>query len=120
MAALIGTSKNSPMKKIIAVTLSCFALTACIHVIKPDVEQGNIVTQASLNSLKPGMTQTQVTKLLGTPVLDNTFSDDRLDYVYTLQKGHAEMVEQRITCYFKNKKLQKVVGNIHPGIEKQS
>ncbi len=108
------------MKKIILIliSLSAIALSGCIHTLKADIQQGNVVTQSMLDQLKPGISKTEVADLLGSPLLQNTFNDNRYDYVYTIKIGHGKMTEQRITCYFDSDRLIKVVGNLHPGIEK--
>lgn len=108
------------MKKIIfiLISLSTIALSGCIHTLKADVQQGNVVTQPMLDQLKPGISKADVADLLGSPLLLNTFNDNRFDYIYTIQIGHGKMTEQRITCYFDDDKLVKVIGNLHPGIEK--
>ena len=92
-------------------------LSGCGYVYKAAIQQGNIITQAMLNELKPGMSETDVIDVLGSPVLIDTFSGGRQDFIYTNQKGHKKMTEQRITCYFENHKLVKVFGNLRPGIE---
>ena len=48
------------------------------------IQQGNIITQAMVDQLKPGITREQVAYIMGEPVLRNTFDDDRWDYVYTI------------------------------------
>lgn len=108
--------KTDIMKKIIAIIIMLLAipLTGCVRVLKADITQGNIVTQSSLNKLKPGMTTSEVTDILGSPVLINTFSDHRMDYIYTNQPGYEKRTLQRITCYFKDDKLVKVFGHLHP------
>ena len=104
------------MKKILFVFTACTTLflTGCIHPFKADTQQGNIVTQAMVDQLKPGMTDSEVIDKLGSPVLINTFSDTRYDYVYTNQIGHGKRETQRLTCYFENHKLVKVTGTLHP------
>jgi outer membrane protein assembly factor BamE (lipoprotein component of BamABCDE complex) len=109
------------MKKIILVSVITLGLclTGCIRPVKPTITQGNIITQATLDQLQPGMDINAVTEIMGTPVLVSTFSKDRIDYVYTKQVGYQDRTEQRITCYFKDKKLVKVVGNLHPSDKPQ-
>ena len=51
-------------------------------VYKIDVEQGNIVDQEMADQLKPGMSRRQVRFILGTPLVEDTFNQDRWDYLY--------------------------------------
>ncbi len=48
------------------------------------IQQGNVVTQAMINKLKPGMTKRQVQFVLGNPVVDDDLDKDRWDYIYTI------------------------------------
>ena len=46
-------------------------------VYKIDVQQGNIVTQDMLAQLKPGMDRSKVKFIMGTPLIADTFHNDR-------------------------------------------
>lgn len=96
------------MKKILSLLISAALLSSCafIPVHKMDIEQGNVVNQNMVNKLRIGMTQDQVKEILGTPVLLNTFSDNRVDYVYTLKQGNEPAVEYYITLTFRNGHLK--------------
>ena len=81
---------------------------------RPDIQQGNVVTQEMVNQLEPGMTKRQVTYTLGTPGLIDSFHQDRWDYVYTLKKN-AEPIEQKnLTLFFENDRLTKISGDYRP------
>jgi outer membrane protein assembly factor BamE len=99
------------MKKIIPLTLFCVLLASCSFVHKMDINQGNIYTQAEVSRLHSGMSTSEVKNILGTPVMVNVLSDNRLDYVYTNQPGHEEMTEKRLTCFFKNDRLVRIEQN---------
>lgn len=99
------------MKKMISLTLiGCF-LSGCsfLQTHRIDIEQGNVFTQADINKLHPGMSQDQVKEIMGSPMLINIFSPNRIDYVYTFQSGHKEMQEKRVTCLFENGRLRQVL-----------
>ena len=70
---------------------------------RPDIQQGNFVSQEMVAQLKPGMTQDQVIFLLGTPLLTDVFHSDRWDYSFRLQKGNGEVTTSRVTVFFKDK-----------------
>jgi outer membrane protein assembly factor BamE (lipoprotein component of BamABCDE complex) len=56
---------------------------------RPDVHQGNIITQEMVDKLKPGMTRRQVAFVMGEPVVRDPFNPDRWDYVYSVQVGNG-------------------------------
>lgn len=103
-------------KLLVSVTLSLL-LSACSSfpgVYKIDIQQGNVVTQEMLNQLRPGMTKSQVKYVLGSPLLTDTFTPDRWDYLYTMQKGGGSVTEQRISIFFKDDKLTRLTGDLRP------
>lgn len=67
---------------------------------RPDIQQGNVVTQDMVEQLRPGMTAEQVHFLLGTPMLQDIFHQDRWDYPYYLQRGNGRTQLRRLTVYF--------------------
>jgi outer membrane protein assembly factor BamE len=84
------------------------SLTACISWVpyrRPDIQQGNIITQAEVNQLKLGMTKTQVIGVLGTPVVQNGFVDNELVYMYTNQINGGKITKTRLILNFKQGKL---------------
>lgn len=101
------------MKKILSLLLcaSFFVLSGCIH--KMDIEQGNIITPDMVSKLHTGMSEEQVKNIMGTPMLLNTFDDNRIDYVYTYKPAHGEMTEKNITLVFRNHRLQQISGNMY-------
>ena len=110
------------MKKLFRlITVLCLltALSACTWLSrKVPVEQGNIITQAMVDQLKPGMSMEQVEQIMGAPVLSSTFDPNRLDYVYTYTKG-KEYKYQRVTLTFQNDKLVNIAGTLVPGSDNQ-
>ena len=71
-----------------AVLVAAAALaTSCSlpRVYRLAVQQGNVITQEMVDSLKPGMTREQVAFIMGEPVVRNPFDNNRWDYVYTLR-----------------------------------
>jgi outer membrane protein assembly factor BamE len=69
---------------------------------KPDVQQGNFVSQEMVAQLKEGMTPNQVVFLLGTPLLTDIFHADRWDYAFRMQKGNGVITTSRVTVFFKD------------------
>lgn len=111
------------MKKLLIciVSLVSVAVTGCASwipsIYKIDIQQGNVISQARLNQVQPGMTKRQVQFLMGTPLVQDPFHRNRWDYVYTMQRGHGKRKETRLTMLFKQDKLVRITGDLrpHPG-----
>jgi outer membrane protein assembly factor BamE len=94
-------------------------LSACSFVGFPgvyriDVEQGNIVTEEMAEQLRPGMSRRQVRFILGTPLIEDTFNQDRWDYVYVKRNGQNILEESRLTVEFDGDSLLSVSGDQLP------
>ena|SRR3990167_10637604 len=98
------------MKKIISIILIQLLLAGCSfpYVHKLDVEQGNIFNSAEVDKLHRGMTEAEVKNILGTPVLTNIFTPNRMVYVYTSKPGRGELTKERITLIFQQGRLQEI------------
>lgn len=72
---------------------------------KIDIQQGNEVTQAMLDQLKPGMTPAQVRFVLGTPLIVDPFHADRWDYVLSVERAGKVVNKQRVTVVFRDGRL---------------
>jgi len=62
--------------------------TACVY--RANISQGNLIKQEDLDQVEVGMTRNQVRFLLGTPMIDDPFHEDRWDYVYYLKLGRQD------------------------------
>ena len=69
-------------------------------VYRINVEQGNIVTVEMLEQLEKGMNRRQVRYILGTPLVEDPFNDDRWEYLYMVRNGETTLIDQRLTVYF--------------------
>jgi outer membrane protein assembly factor BamE len=67
---------------------------------RPDIQQGNFVSQEMLAQLKPGMSKEQVKFLLGTPLMADPFHAQRWDYPFRLAKGNGELTTSTVVVYF--------------------
>jgi outer membrane protein assembly factor BamE len=112
-------------KTLAAVSLllaGCGSIKNPVDAITPykiDVPQGNVVTQDMLDRLKPGMTQSQVRFVLGTPLVVDPFHANRWDYVYRLEKAGRVVEQRRITVVFENDVLKGVEGDVVPSAAKE-
>jgi outer membrane protein assembly factor BamE len=81
---------------------------------RPDVHQGNIITQEMVDQLRQGMTREQVRFMLGTPLLVSEFHKDRWDYVYYLNPLKGQVQNRRLTILFKDNKVERFVSDEMP------
>lgn len=81
---------------------------------RPDIQQGNFVSQEMLTQLKVGQTREQVRFLLGTPLLTDMFHADRWDYPFYLARGNGELTTSRVTIYFKDDVVERFDGGNLP------
>lgn len=107
------------MKKLLII-IACIAslgLAACAsHIVhKIDVQQGNVITQAQVNQLEPGMTRNQVRFIMGSPMIADVFHQNRWDYIYMFEPGYGETKENRVTLFFDADKLTRIEGTLRPG-----
>lgn len=90
------------------------ALNRLPLVHRPDIQQGNVVSQESIDKLKPGMSKSQVSYLLGTPMLVDVFHQDRWDYLYSMKPGNEELTQERVALYFSDDRLIRIEGDFRP------
>jgi outer membrane protein assembly factor BamE len=81
---------------------------------RPDVHQGNIITQEMVDQLRQGMTREQVRFMLGTPLLVSDFHKDRWDYPYYLNPLKGQVQHRRLTIYFKDNKVERFFSDEMP------
>ncbi len=81
---------------------------------RPDIQQGNFVSQEMFAQLKEGQTREQVQFILGTALLTDPFHADRWDYPFYLQRGNGELTTARVSVYFKDNKVARIDGGNLP------
>ena len=81
---------------------------------RPDIQQGNFISQEMLAQLKVGQTREQVKFILGTPLLTDAFHASRWDFPFYLARGDGELTKARVTVYFKDDKVEKFDGGNLP------
>ena len=93
----------------LALLLGGCSMSNPIHSLKPhqiDIHQGNEVSQAMLDQLRPGMTAAQVRFVMGTPLIVDPFHADRWDYVLRVEKAGRVMDKRRVTVVFQDGRLK--------------
>ena len=79
---------------------------------KPEIQQGNYVSQEMIAQVKPGMTRDQVRFLLGTPLLTDIFHADRWDYVYWREAENGKRESRKVALFFSDNKLERIQGDV--------
>ncbi len=87
---------------IIAILLAGLAVSSgCVY--RQSISQGNFIEQEDLDQVEVGMTRNQVRFLLGTPMIDDPFHEDRWDYTYFLKVGRKDATFKRwVTFIFED------------------
>ncbi|MCW4151423.1 MULTISPECIES: outer membrane protein assembly factor BamE [Halomonadaceae] len=90
------------LTRIITLSVSIAVISGCsyVGVYKRDIPQGNLVTEEMVDQLQPGMTQEQVTYVMGRPLLEAPFDAREWDYVFRLDKAYAGVEQRRVTLTF--------------------
>ncbi len=91
-----------------------FSMPHLPSIHKFDIQQGNVITQEMIDQLKPGMTKSQVRFIMGTPLVADTFNQNRWDYYYSLVPGEGEEVREQVAIFFEDDKLVGFRGDYIP------
>ncbi len=78
------------------------------------IQQGNVVNQAMIDKLRPGMTMSQVRFVLGNPVLEDPLNQSRWDYVSTVQIAGGETLRRKLVLHFRADRLSHFEGGFIP------
>ncbi len=84
------SSARTLRKLVIAISIGAtVTLSGCslFSVYKIDLPQGTPLTQTQAQTLKLGMSQSQVLYILGSPAIRDTLEPNRWDYIYDFQAG---------------------------------
>lgn len=73
-----------------------------------------MVTQEMVDTLKPGMSKAQVRFVLGSPLIVDTFRENRWDYVYLLQEKGRLIDKQTVTIFFEDDRLTHIESHSLP------
>jgi len=95
------------MNKIISIIALTLIISGCA-VYKPDVQQGNALSNATVSQLQRGMSKAVVASILGNPLLQDNFRSDRWDYIFYNGKGNQQKNKQSLTLFFKGDQLVQV------------
>lgn len=95
------------VNRAIVLTLGFLSLTACVY--RMDIQQGNLLEEDAVNQVEVGMSRSAVQFLLGTPMVADSFHQDRWDYPYYLRLGRSnDAVQTWIVVYFEDDQVARV------------
>ena len=78
------------------------------------VQQGNVIDESKVDSLKINMTKEEVIFLMGEPVVNNIFDKERWDYVYYKKRDPEETQLNMVSIFFKDENIysmKKIIKN---------
>lgn len=84
------------------------AASGCVY--QASLAQGNLIRQDDLDQVEVGMTRSQVRFLLGTPMIDDPFHEERWDYVYYVKIGRDKARFKRwVSVFFDGDTVSEIV-----------
>lgn len=95
-------------------SMPSFSMPHLPSIHKFDIQQGNVINQEMIDQLKPGMTKSQVRFIMGTPLVADTFNQNRWDYYYSLVPAKGDEVRERVAIFFEDDKLVGFRGDYIP------
>ena len=110
MARTFGYLKLTVAGCLFCALASCGSNFGFPGVYRINVEQGNVVNAEMIEKLRPGLNKRQVRYIMGTPLIEDSFHDDRWDYRYLLRNGTETIAETRLTLWFDGDELARVEG----------
>ncbi len=100
----MNTTRLRPISKASVLIAAGLCLGACIYRI--DIQQGNLLEESVIEQVQIGMTRSQVQFLLGSPMVEDSFHQNRWDYTYYFQHGRSKDIERRwFVVYFDNDRV---------------
>ena len=93
-------------QQLLNLTLLLTLLSGCAYEI--EIQQGNIITTAQVEQLKVGMDPDRVRYIMGSPLLQDPFHQERWDYIFRLRSEEREVSPYRVTLYFENGLLKRI------------
>jgi outer membrane protein assembly factor BamE len=91
------------------------ALSACINIpYKAPVQQGNVIEADRAAAIREGMSKNEVANIVGSPLVNNLFRQDRWDYIYRLVENHKPAVQTRMSIWFTNGVVSKIERELAP------
>lgn len=107
----------------IALSFSLFS-SGCTYLKFPGVyqipvQQGNIIDPEKVDQLEVGMSKRQVQYVMGAPLVEDIFTEDRWDYVYQFRRGDKTLRNRRLTVFFEGDTLVRFEGDYEPSADEE-
>lgn len=115
---------SSQLNQILLISILFFSLllSACESWLpqahRLDLTQGNVIERDNLEKLQLGMSRTEVTQIIGHPMISDPFHAERWDYLYRYIPGRGEAQQSRVTLFFEANKLIKIEDSTYREPEK--
>jgi len=85
------------------------ALSSAACVYRIDIQQGNLLEDEDIGQVEVGMTRSQVQFLLGTPMIADSFHQDRWDYAYYLRQGRrGDPTRRWLAVFFDDDRVSRI------------
>ena len=110
MSLVIPLIRSLALGCLLAGVVGCGSNFGFPGVYRINVEQGNVVTDEMVEQLRPGLNRRQVRYIMGTPLIEDSFHEDRWDYRYLLRNGNELLSETQLTLWFEEDELVRVEG----------
>ncbi|MDA0993573.1 MAG: outer membrane protein assembly factor BamE [Proteobacteria bacterium] len=96
--------------RLLIILILAFGVLANGCVYQAALSQGNLLDQEDIDQVEVGMTRGQVRFLLGTPMIDDPFHENRWDYVYFLRIGRENATFKRwISIFFDGENVTEIL-----------
>lgn len=79
-----------------------------------EIQQGNIIDQAMIDQLRPGMNKRQVLYIMGSPMLNDVFHKNRWIYLNSDQPSGEDRVQKQVSIFFENDQIVGIQGDFRP------
>jgi len=104
VSSSVNTAITSPLSRASILAAAGLWLSACVYRI--DIQQGNLLEESTIDQVEIGMTHSQVRFLLGSPMVEDSFHQNRWDYTYYFQRGRSRDIERRwFIVYFEEDRV---------------
>ncbi len=98
-----------PYLTLVVTCLITLLATGC-EIYRYDVYQGQDSAIEEVENIEVGMTRSEIIEIMGTPLVVDRFRDNRWDYIFSVaEKGTKAQVKLRVTLFFEDDKLVKIV-----------
>ncbi|WP_392561628.1 outer membrane protein assembly factor BamE [Orbus sturtevantii] len=91
-------------RSITILVITMLLLSGCSFVnrwvYRPDINQGNYITQSEIDKLKVGQTKEQVVYIMGNPMLSSVFTDNVWYYIFRELPEHGYVSQKTYTVIF--------------------